>query len=452
MPTVAETTAPTPRKPLYRISFDDAGFAAGALHQLAAPLVTPPPRPVRRSPFRTAAQGALESTLVAPDTYGTGLAAAYAVVRQARSPSTHSLRHRVNTAFQQFLARLPAGLHKTFITATAQDVMVFLQAEWRPHHGRTRLLDGTLVASASGLSNAIAALNACFVILGRRGEWDPHTNQGNPCESPEVRLFRSGYQQELRGEAVEPIAATPLGADKLLALVVDLDSRREALLSPLTAESSPFVRLRGLLLERDALLFTYLGASIQRGGEGARLRMCDVRSAQVNGVTGVSLPLGNAAVTDSPVSVSIHPNGVKTRQRRNCGHFALEPHADPRLCFIRRLAAFVGSCRQVGCPLQLPGGFIFRVMDPHDRHRLAEAPLTVSAGLSRLRAALDSLGTYHGESMHSFRRAGMQSDQSAGLSAEATMKRALIVSTSSYNLYTNRQRPTKALRYLPSGS
>ena len=382
-----------------------------------------------------------------PDAYSQGLAAAYATVHRARSDSTHALRHRVAIAFGRFLYQLPAGLGKDFATATANDVLVFLQCEWRPHHGKTPLEDGSTVASASGLSNAIAALGAAFDVLGRRGDWDPQTNQGNPCASLEVSRFRTGYQRELWGTAVEPVAATPLSEDELLILVQDLDDRRDALTQTLTPASSRYLQIRGLLLERDALLFTYLGASIQRGGEGARLRVCDVRSVSTDVTTGVSLPLGATSSILEHSSVSVYPNGVKTRQRRDCGHFDLGLHVEPRLCFIRRLADFTASCQRIGCPLQSPAGFIFRIMDPHDRKKLAETPLTVSAGLSRLRAALTSLGGYRGETMHSFRRAGMQADQSSGVAPEVTMKRALIVSPSSYNLYTDLQRPTKALRF-----
>ena len=378
--------------------------------------------------------------------YGEALAAAYSTMHRARSDSTHSRRQRVATTFAQFLGRLPSHLGKDFATATAHDVLVFLGAEWRPHHGRTRLLDGSLVASASGLGNAISALNTVFSVMGRRGEWDPFTNQGNPCESPEVRDFRSGYSHELWDDKIEPTAATPLPETKVLALVEHLDLQRSQLTAALVPGDSRFWRIRVLLLERDALLFTYLSASIQRGGEGARLRVCDVRSTQVDGVTGVTLPLGDALSSADPTSVVIHPNGVKTRRRRHCGSFSLLPHSDPRLCFIRRLAAFSHSCSALGMPLQSPAGFIFRIMDPHNRSRLAESPLTVSAALSRLRAGLKSLGEYQGETMHSFRRAGMQADQDAGVSPPVTMKRALITSTSSYNLYTNKQRPTKALK------
>ena len=378
-------------------------------------------------------------------TYGTALAAAYSTVHHARSEGTHAMRQRVASAFLEFLTRLPAELNKNISNATANDVLVFLQLEWR-HHGRTHLPDGTIVASASGLGNAASALGATFDILGRRGEWDPLTLSGNPCASFEVRLYRSGYQRELWGQDIEPTAATPLRHDKVLALVVHLDAKRALLTADPIYSESRFLQLRGLLLERDALLFTYLSASIQRGGEGARLRLCDIRTAHSEGVTGVSLPLGNALIADRAPAVSVHPNGVKTRQRRDCGHFLLQPHPDSRVCFMSRLAHFSSSCRALGFPLRAPAGFIFRIMDPQDRRRLIETPLSVSASLSRLRASLKSLGDYQGETMHSFRRAGMQSDQDTGVTPHETMKRALIVSPSSYNLYTDRRRPTKAQR------
>ena len=384
------------------------------------------------------------------DSYGNALAGAYTTVRHARSDGTHALQGRVAAAYSRFLGSLPRSLNKSFATTTAHDVLVFLHSEWRPRHGRTALTDGTTVASATGMGNAIAALSTTFIILGRRGEWDPHLNQGNPCESHEVRRYRSGYHRELWDEWIEPIAATPLCEDKLLALVTHLDAKRAQHSLQLTDDSGRYAQLRVLLLERDALLFTYLGASIQRGGEGARLRVCDVRSTQVDGIAGVSMPLGNALPINEQVPpLTIHPNGVKSRQRRDCGHFDLLPHADPRLCFASRLSKFTAHCSALGFPLQSPAGFIFRIMDSHDRTRLAEIPLSVSAGQSRLRAGLKSLGDYNGESMHSFRRAGMQADQAAGVSQPVTMKRALIVTSSSYNRYTDLRRPTKATKHGP---
>ena len=335
------------------------------------------------------------------DAYGAALAGAYTTVQNARSDGTHALQERVAAAYSRFLGALPPNLNKSFATTTAHDVLVFLHSEWRCRHGRTSLPDGTLVASATGMGNAIAALSTTFIILGRRGEWDPHLNHGNPCESHEVRRYRSGYQRELWDEMIEPIAATPLCEDKLLALVTHLDVKRAQHSFQLTDSSGKHARLRVLLLERDALLFTYLGAFIQRGGEGARLRVCDVRSTHVDGTAGISVPLGNALRIDEQAPpLTIHPNGVKSRQRRDCGHFDLFPHADPRLCFASRLASFTAHCGALGFPLRSPAGFIFRIMDSHDRTRLAEIPLSVSAGQSRLRAGLRSLGDYNGESMH----------------------------------------------------
>ena len=153
--------------------FNATSHAAATLHQLTVPLLPrAPPTGVR--------------VMEAP-AYGEALAAAYSTMHRARSDNTHSRRQQVATTFAQFLGRLPSDLGKDFATATAHDVLVFLDAEWRPHHGRTRLLDGSTVASASGLGNAISALNTVLSVMGRRGEWDPFTNQGNPCESQVLR-------------------------------------------------------------------------------------------------------------------------------------------------------------------------------------------------------------------------------------------------------------------------
>jgi len=418
---------PQPRDLSRRALFDNTCQAAGTLHQLGVPLLTAVSSPPRGP--------------VSPEGYGSSLAAAFDVMRRAHSSSTHDSRRRVAVEFSRFLLSLPARLAKDFTNATAYDVVVFLHSEWRPHHGRTLLPDGTRVASASGLGNAASALSAAFDVLGRRGEWDPTSNAGNPCESNEVRLYRAGYQRDLWSDDIEPVAAVPLEEVKLLRLVTHLDERREALLAALPSNGSRFHRLRALLLERDALLVTYLGASIQRGGEGARLRVCDIRHTGSGDGTVLQLPLG-APLSAIP-DVTVYPNGVKTRQRRNCGHFTIGAHADPRLCFVQRYTQFQQSCRDLGQPLQAPAGFIFRIMDPHHRTSLAAAPLTVAAGLSRLRSGLLALGDYDGETMHSFRRAGMQSDQDSGLPPQVTMDRALITSPSTYSRYTNRSRPTK---------
>ena len=182
-----------------------------------------------------------------------------------------------------------------------------------PNHGRTLLTDGTTVPAFSTMKGVLTSLLHHFDRLGRRGDWEPLYFRGNPCESSEIRAFRTGYERLLWHEGVEPVAAEPITEGAVHSLVDAADQARAELRAQHATQTIIGAReiVRELLCERDATYYLYLWESIQRGGEGGRLRPCDLESSQTP-----ALSFGCVPQYTHPVLV--RPNGCKSRHDRRC--------------------------------------------------------------------------------------------------------------------------------------
>ena len=363
--------------------------------------------------------------------YERGVLNAVSLSRGRLSVTTLGRRDEVATSLYRHFLSLPADWGITVYTAQPTDVLVFVSQVWIPKHGRTRLLTGATHPAASTCRGMWAALSYLFRSHGRAGEWSLIAPWNNPCESQVVQDYRAGIVSHLVSNEVRPVAAHPLSLDKLRRILDTLDARAVKL----QGAAQAYNRIRWLLCVRDAALFIYLYHSIQRGGEGAKLRLRDLRSAD---------PAFLGSVWDSP-AVLVFPRRVKNRV---VGKFEVCRDPDPGLCFLARLRALVFAYETIGFPLTVDA-YLFRPQDSSRRTVISNKALQTTACISRLQAALKKTGSFSGETSHSFRRGGMQRDKAAGKPREHTMSRALISTPAMYDRYTDEHCVT---RYRPPAS
>jgi hypothetical protein len=127
--------------------------------------------------------------------YRQGLTAARAIAERSHCPKHAGLVAEWTARFVVFLAGVPPpyGLQNTR-TATPEDVLNFCTMYAMVHHGITKLGDGSVVPAFSTMKGILSNIRHTFDVLGRRGEWQPLTLSGNPCDSTEIREFRTGYE------------------------------------------------------------------------------------------------------------------------------------------------------------------------------------------------------------------------------------------------------------------
>lgn len=122
------------------------------------------------------------------------------------------------------------------------------------------------MSSPSGLNGHCSALSTAFTLLGRSGEWDPETCQGNPIKSPDVSEFKSGYGRQLHAAGYEQGSAVPWTYAEVLVLLDLLDA--------VVADPATPV-ITGLLLDQTATLICYLWEGGQRAKEGGAVTLLD---------------------------------------------------------------------------------------------------------------------------------------------------------------------------------
>ena len=204
-----------------------------------------------------------------------GMAAAAAVAQQSHAADHEGDVHLWASRFSQFLTELPplhGGMQVTMADATPAELLAFCAMKVVPEHGRTVIRDGSHVPAFSTLKGVLSFLRYAFLTIGREGEWIHARSRGNPCESFEVRQYRTGYERFLWAQGIEAVAAVPLTEAKLHALVCKADESVVARTVQYGARATPSQRMHILILERDVVVYIYLWESWQRGSEGGRLR------------------------------------------------------------------------------------------------------------------------------------------------------------------------------------
>lgn len=200
--------------------------------------------------------------------YGAILSAAQQRIKQSWVSSTVDKRSKIVAELEAFLLRYRTAVGgRTVADCTPWDVVVFLEAWWPQHAGSVVTGGSEKIASPSAVQGAAAHLSTFFSSLGRAGEFQVDSGLGNPASSFCVRQWVAGYAKVAHHSGYEVVSAVPFTSVKVEALLQCLSSK---------AAAEPQAEKRWLL-ERDGALISYCWVSSQRGGDGGRLRVGDVR-------------------------------------------------------------------------------------------------------------------------------------------------------------------------------
>lgn len=158
---------------------------------------------------------------------------------------------------------------------------------WDASHAGTVLPDGSEVAAPGTLESALSHLSTSMKTMGRQGPWDEDSRTGNPTESTSVRLYRRGYERQLRELGYEEGSAVPWLEGDVHALVDQMDKeaaayRGEAELLIAAGKQMSALRptMQSLLLDRDATAAVYEWWGLQRGKECGALSLADFKDEQ----------------------------------------------------------------------------------------------------------------------------------------------------------------------------
>ena len=323
-----------------------------------------------------------------------GSEAVAARAQQAWKEETVAERQRVFRLFEAGLASVfPSEMDVTSYTVTPQLLLCWLEESYLPEHGprsRTRMRNGAVVCSASHVKSVLAHLSTSFELLGRCGDYSEATQQGNPCQSALVSAYRAGYRRELIGGGIVPGPAVPMTLEKVRALV------RYCLGESERAAGNPFSQMMWL---RDAVLYLYLWYSWQRGSEGASIRweQLEFLGSALHVSTG---PLKNhqfSTFTGKDVYEELGPS-------------------EAEYCIVAQLRRYKAVVEAAGVSM-LPDaghGFVFRAAAKGGKS-FSSGAQSCGAIYQRLRVHLSALGIYEGESVHSFRRGGVQHSKAEGV-------------------------------------
>lgn len=128
----------------------------------------------------------------------------------------------------------------------------------------------------------LSSLSTTFELLDRVGPWDNALRTGNPTKCLAVTYFKKGYRQQSFAQGYEEGSAIPWEEKDVLSLLGALDTescknlgvayQHIAARDPVNAFTSMMAHL---LLDRDALLVTYLWWGSQRSKEAGALAVDD---------------------------------------------------------------------------------------------------------------------------------------------------------------------------------
>ena len=185
--------------------------------------------------------------------YTAGLQTAAALQQKAVKPSTNKARHAVVTELTSWLQQLNMPT-KSMQTVMPEDILVFLVQQWLPNHAGSATSSAELIAAPNSLATVKSHLSKEFELLGRTGDWSPHSQQGNPIESLHLREFVKGYKNHAAELGYQKRGAGPLEEADMIQLLQQLHLKQQTL----TGTDQ-------LLLLRDGFIFSLLWQSCFRG-------------------------------------------------------------------------------------------------------------------------------------------------------------------------------------------
>ena len=328
--------------------------------------------------------------------YQGALSTAHIRISNAWEADTIARRDKTMQELNLWLSQLPAMWHKTLMSCTPADIIAFMENSWLLAHAGTRLENGSLICSPSGVNQCFSSMSKGFGLIGRVASWTPEAPSGNPIQSSLITSYRKGYRMQAWRLGYLEGSAVPISEHKVFQLVDHIDS----LLSP------NLPAIMRVTLERDIMLVLLMWETSMKGNNCGRVTLSDfchpggnVLRAPLPG----PLPVG--------YTMTLRPNGTKTIKGHRSGPFTLTVDSDYPHSYLARLPMYLQHRFPEGAP---PSAFLF---SPLTTNQLAfkHTSLSASAIGKRVKHHLEQAVLYAGESSHGFKRGHMQFLSAAGM-------------------------------------
>ena len=352
-------------------------------------------------------------------TYLVGLARAHALQEQSVAPKTLKIRHQQARELADWLQSTNTG--RTLHTCLPEDVLVFFTTAWLPAHAGSTTMSGHRIAAPSSLASIRSSLSTEFEQLGRTGEWNTATLQGNPMLSNQLRRITKGYKAEASQQGYQPRAAEPIFSGKV-----------RALLEVLIQQQHDATGVDRLLLIRDGLIISMLWQSSFRGFNVGALRLSNIMT-----------PTNSSAITFIVPDLTLQPGAQlylfpDVTKNRKGGHCTVSISCD-LLCFTTWLQLAVPAYEDARQPIT---NYVVRPLNRGSK-TFAEKCMTSSAIWARFTHHLKVNHMYNGESVHSTRRGSMIEASQNNASIEEVQEQAMIRSKPIAMKYIDTTRPTR---------
>ncbi|KAL0040328.1 hypothetical protein WJX77_003603 [Trebouxia sp. C0004] len=311
--------------------------------------------------------------------------------------------------------------HKSMQTIMPEDILVFLVQQWLPNHAGSGTNSTELIAAPNSLATAKSHLSKEFELLGRTGDWNPQTQQGNSVESFHIREFIKGYKNHAAELGYQKRGAVPLEEADMIQLLQQLYLQQQTL----TGTDQ-------LLLLRDGFIFSLLWQSCFRGFNAGGIRLQNI-----------VLPAGGSAIPFLLPTVQLPPGAQlhfipETTKNRKGGHCNVTL-TDDVLCCSSWLVLLSHAHLAAGQPIT---NHITRPLNSSGKV-FTEAPMSSSATWARLTKYLKEYGMYKGQSVHSTRRGSMLHHKEVHQATFDDIGEAAMCTKETAKYYTDRHRPTR---------
>lgn len=249
-------------------------------------------------------------------------------VSNAWEQTTILRREKTLQELSQWLSQLPLEWNKSLMTCMPADLIAFVESHWLGAHAGTKLPDGSLISSPSGVNQCLSHLSTGFNLIGKVTSWTPEAPSGNPAQSSLVASYRKGYRLQVWRSGYQEGSAVPIMEGKVHQLVDYLDS--------LLSKKPPI--MTRLVLERDALLALLMWETSVRGIDCGKVTLSDFTLLEGQNL---SLPLADPMPRGS--MLVFKPNGTKTVKGSRSGPFQLTVGVTATHSFLGRLPAFLNT-------------------------------------------------------------------------------------------------------------
>ena len=370
---------------------------------------------------RHAAQPAQLSHAAAASLYQTGLNAAANTALASISQQNRQRRAQLRDELTTHLLTLPYG--RNLGNCTPEDLLVYLQMVYLPHHAGSVLPDGTCIVAPSTVANVVSHLRMLFKELGRGDQWLSSHNTGNPAASHQVKQWCQGHEKVSVAQGFRGTSAVPMQISTLKQVLHYLFHKVSD-----PGQSNFSKALAG----RDGFSFITMWQTGMRSVNARTLKLSDFTLAsQPRG--SLQAYLQSPSMQPHPGLIQVHPERTKT-QLQNPYRISIPPAEEPVLDTYFWLLTLAATSQMAGQPItsQLVRSSRFKRSGSTPLPAHMQGPQFSNDALSRtglydrLVTHLKDLSIYNGEPLHSFRRGMAQYRTAAGQSPEQVMTQMLL--------------------------